>query len=592
MTGNIIGRQLSLGTRRELIKAIADRYRAATRIEKKKILDEFIEVTGFHRKHAIRALRKTCESPVLEHPERARLYDEAVVQALTILWEAADRICGKRLKALIPTLADAMERHGHLSLDADVRRRVLLMSAATMDRLLKPAREASKQKRRRSHINTPLRKSIAIRTFNDWNDPPAGFFEMDMLAHCGKSVAGSHAHSLVLTDIASGWTEAAAMVVREQTLITVRVEEIRVKLPFPMLGLDVDNDSAFINETVLDYCKDQKLELTRSRAYKKNDQAWIEQKNGAVVRRLVGYGRLEGAAATSALGKLHEVARLYVNFFQPSFKLKSKTREGAKVRKKYHVPATPRERLLADGRVTKECKEQLRQTYSSLDPVRLLKQIREAQRNLAQQEAGVGTEEPNETIQELSRFIESLSTAWRDGEVRPTHRKQYTGPRAWRTRADPFESVWPLVEQWLNDQPGANAKGILAAAPDTDAELLRARSTANSSAPRQRVAHGNCSTARPRLRRSEARDRTLNTRKTAHHDGGVAPKPPGFIASLPSQGCRTPERDHFAPALVWPLSQRSGRIPALPYPPLRSAPVCQRKDKKPRRPKVGYGRHL
>jgi hypothetical protein len=182
-----------------------------------------------------------------------------------------------------------MERHEHLQLDGDVRRLLLAMSAATMDRILKPVREAGKQGRRRSAINTPLRKSIAVRTFNDWNDPPPGFFEMDMVAHCGKSVAGSHAHSLVLTDIASGWTEAAAMVVREQTLITVTVEEVRVKLPFAMLGLDVDNDSAFINETVVDYCRDRNLELTRSRAYKKNDQAWIEQKNGAVVRRLVGY---------------------------------------------------------------------------------------------------------------------------------------------------------------------------------------------------------------------------------------------------------------------------------------------------------------
>ena len=172
-----------------------------------------------------------------------------------------------------------------------------------MDRLLKPIRETAKQRRRRSGINTPLRKSIAVRTFNDWNDPPPGFFEMDMVAHCGKSVAGSHAHSLVLTDIASGWTEAAAMVVREQTLITLTVEEVRGKLSFPILGLDVDNDSAFINETVLGYCKEQKIELTRSRAYKKNDQAWIEQKNGSVVRRLVGYGRLEGAAAADSFGR-------------------------------------------------------------------------------------------------------------------------------------------------------------------------------------------------------------------------------------------------------------------------------------------------
>jgi hypothetical protein len=448
-----------VAARRELIEAIAGRYHAAARTEKKTILDEFIKVTGFHRKHAIRALKRTNRESAAALP-RSQIYDEAVRNSLTILWEAADRICGKRLKQAIPTLVDAMERHGHLELDGEVRRLLLSMSAATMDRMLKPVREAGQQGRRRSAIHSPLRNSIAVRTFNDWNDPPPGFFEMDMVAHCGKSVAGSHAHSLVVTDIASGWTEAAAMVVREQTLITVTVEEIRVKLPFRMLGLDVDNDSAFINTTVVDYCKDREIELTRSRAYKKNDQAWIEQKNGAVVRKLVGYGRLEGAVATTALAQLHAVARLYVNFFQPSFKLKSKTRAGANITKKYHLPATPYERLLTDERVTVESKKQLRHIFSTLDPVQLLNQIREAQRNLTQQEIGKGEGKPGDTSVELSRFVESLSTAWRDGEVRPTHRKPFTGPRPWRTRVDPFEHVWPLVEQWLNDHPDAHAKSI------------------------------------------------------------------------------------------------------------------------------------
>ena len=307
MTGDRKGRQLSLATRRELIEAIAERYQAAGRTQKKQILDEFIKVTGYHRKHAIRALRRTSGKSAESVP-RSRLYDEAVLSALTILWEAADRICGKRLKEAIPTLVVAMERYGHLQLETEVRRLLSAMSAATMDRRLTLVRQNGKQRRRRSAINTPLRRSIAVRTFNDWNDPPPGFFEMDMVAHCGKSVAGSHAHSLVLTDIASGWTVAAAMVVREQTLITVTVEEVRGKLPFPMLGLDVDNDSAFINQTVVDYCTERKIELTRSRAYKKNDQAWIEQKNGSVFRRLVGYGWLEGAASAEALGTLHQAA--------------------------------------------------------------------------------------------------------------------------------------------------------------------------------------------------------------------------------------------------------------------------------------------
>ena len=172
-----------MATRRELIQAIAGRYHAAARPDKKKILDEFIEVTGFHRKHAIRALRRTASADDAKAPSsRQRIYDQAVVEGLTILWEAADRICGKRLKCAIPALLEAMELHGHLKPDPEARRLVLAASAATIDRLLAPVRDTSKQGRRRNSISTPLRKSIAVRTFADWNDPPPGFFEMDMVA--------------------------------------------------------------------------------------------------------------------------------------------------------------------------------------------------------------------------------------------------------------------------------------------------------------------------------------------------------------------------------------------------------------------------
>ena len=164
-------RQLSLASRRELTEAIAERYRVAGRDEKHKILDEFTQVTGFHRKHAIRVLAQKAKADAAPRI-RSRLYDEAIVQALTILWEAADRICGKRLKPAIPALVEAMERHGHLALAPEVRERVFKASAATIDRLLTPARVAGRQGRRRTTINTPLRRSIAIRTFSDWHDPP------------------------------------------------------------------------------------------------------------------------------------------------------------------------------------------------------------------------------------------------------------------------------------------------------------------------------------------------------------------------------------------------------------------------------------
>jgi len=447
-------------TRRELIDAVAARYRAAGRNQKKEILDEFVKVTGFHRKHAIRVLKRAPRRETPEPRRRARIYDEAVREALTIVWEAADRICGKRLRQVIAGLVDAMERHGHLKLDAEVRESLLSMSAATMDRLLTPVRDVAKQGRRRTMINTPLRKRIPVRTFGDWHDPSPGFFEMDMVVHCGKSTVGSYVHSLVMTDIASGWTEAVAMVVREQTLVTESVSDIRTKLLFPVRGLDVDNDSAFINDTLVDYCRDNKIELTRCRAYKKNDQAWIEQKNGAVIRRMVGYGRLEGAQTAAVLNKLYTSARLFVNFFQPSFKLLSKIREGAKVIKKYHPPATPCERLLDREDVSDECKKQLRQTLAALDPVRLLSEIREAQRVLAQLEVGVANAETAQSPPELSGFVANLSTVWRDGEVRPTHRKRSTGPRTYRTRVDPFEAVWLQVQQWLNERPDANAKDL------------------------------------------------------------------------------------------------------------------------------------
>lgn len=226
-----------------------------------------------------------------------------------------------------------------------------------------------------------------------------------------------------------------------------------------MVGLDVDNDGAFINETVVEYCKERRIELTRSRAYKKNDQAWIEQKNGSVVRRLVGYGRLEGVAGAQDLATLHKISRLYVNFFQPSFKLQSKVRQGSKVTKKYHVPATPYERLLASDRVSKKCKDRLRELFSTLDPIELLNGIRGAQRNLARHELGGEINNAVDHSQGLNRFFKSLSTAWHDGEVRATHRKKLE-PRYWRTRVDPFEHVWPLVEQWLNEQWDATAKEL------------------------------------------------------------------------------------------------------------------------------------
>ena len=454
-------------TRKELTEAVGARYRGASRSEKQKILDEFVALTGCHRKHAIRVLSR--EQPAdLEAKGRNRIYDEATRQALIILWEAADRVCGKRLKVLVPMLIDAMERHGHLDLDPIVKDKVLAVSAATIDRMLAGTRlQIDGQRKRRKGVGAAIRRSIPVRTFADWGDPPPGFFEMDMVEHYnGPKTDGDYLHTLVLTDIASGWTECFAMRHRSQALVIDGLDKVADDLLFPMLGVDSDNDSAFMTQDVFDYCKANRLEQTRSRAYKKNDQAWVEQKNGAIVRRLVGYGRLSGIEATKTLAQLYDSSRLYINFFQPSFKLKSKTRDGARVKKVYHPPATPCDRLIAHPAVDPIVKEKLAAQFQALDPVRLLQQIRVAQQALsdiatygppAQQAASATSPAPTP----VGEFLSSLSSAWKEGEVRPTHRKNSKAPRWWRTRVNPFADAWPVIESWLAADPSASAIDLM-----------------------------------------------------------------------------------------------------------------------------------
>lgn len=231
-----------------------------------------------------------------------------------------------------------------------------------------------------------------------------------------------------------------------------------------MLGIDTDNDSAFMNQTVVDYCRNNTLVQTRSRAYKKNDNAWVEQKNGAIVRRLAGYGKLTGLRDTHVLGQMYAAARLYINFFQPSFKLKSKTREGAIVHKRYHAPMTPCDRLLSLPNVAESSKAKLRTEFASLDPIALLQTIRAAQASLVELAARRQSESADDVskTEDISVFLNNLSTLWRDGDARPTYRKQTGAPQTWRTRPDPFEHAWPMVEQWFYREAHVTAHELLA----------------------------------------------------------------------------------------------------------------------------------
>ena len=452
-----MGRGMSRESRLELIAALGKRYRAAGRAEKARILDEFTSVTGYHRKHAIRVLNQVM-TRTRPTGTRAKVYDEAVQEALVVIWEAADRICGKRLRAAMPGLVASMEQFGHLGLDGDVRDKLLRMSAATIDRRLTQVRQGASGRPKRSPKNHAIKRQIPVRTFADWGDARPGYLEADFVVHAGGSLRGSPVHSFVLTDVCSGWTEAVPLLAREQSLVIEALRVIQRQIPFRILGIDTDNDGAFINDSVLTYCRDAGIEQTRSRAYRKNDQAWIEQKNGAVVRRLVGYDRFEGAAATRILARLYGVARLYVNFFQPSFKLLSKSRDGSKVKKLYRAPATPCDRLLGDPRVEAEVKERLVQERADLDPVRLLHTLRECQEALA---ALAGRSVPDDVQKaDVEEFMRALPLLWKQGEVRPTHRAKQKPARAYRTRLDPFETVWPEARRWLMKHPEGTGRQL------------------------------------------------------------------------------------------------------------------------------------
>jgi hypothetical protein len=405
--------------RMELANAIRGRYAAAANKDKRRILDEFVAATGYHEKSAIRVLNTPPELKRRQTRQRPSLYDEAARGALIVLWEASDRVCGKRLKALLPILLPALERNGHLKLEMEIRCKVLSMSAATIDRLLQMPRRTTLTKKPPRIVPEPRRR-IKMRTFADWNEPLPGAMEMDLVAHCGEANRGSYIHSLVLTDIASGWTEAAPIVVREGSLVVETLERIRVGLPFVLRALDVDNGSEFVNNRLIEYCLGHGVELTRSRPHRKNDQAWIEQKNGAVVRKLLGYRRFEGLAAARAITRLYGASRLFVNFFQPSFKLAAKQRDGAKVTKRYYPPQTPCERLLQAESIPTTAKNTLREIAANLDPLKLLEEMRAMQAYLAALADGETLPPTTSEPPNLAVFVASLSSAWHAGEIRPT----------------------------------------------------------------------------------------------------------------------------------------------------------------------------
>ena len=374
---------LSLQTRRELLQQVISQYREAKTVKKKsKLLDAFTATTGYNRKYAMWLLNHAKVRQFTPQHTRRRHYGPEVQHALFLVWHAANRICTKRLIPFLPTLVEALERHEHIHLTEECRSQLLSMSAATADRLLRSQRKRGQRGLSTTRAGTMLKQQIPIRTFAEWEETQAGFLEADLVAHCGTQIEGGYLYTLTLTDIATGWTECLPLMHRSREAVLVALQRARTLFPFPMLGIDTDNGGEFINEVVVAYCEQEQITFTRGRPYQKRDQCFVEQKNGAIVRQVVGYDRFVGEHAYRQLMELYRALRLYVNCFQPSMKLLSKQCDGKKVRYVYDPAKTPLQRLLLTGILSGEKQDELNAVAQSLDPLCLFEQLEQLQKAL------------------------------------------------------------------------------------------------------------------------------------------------------------------------------------------------------------------
>jgi hypothetical protein len=369
---------MSLKSKCELVEVVRPRYRKANKLEKQKILDEFTSTTGYHRKHAIRILKNQVQ--VQNHLKGKTktyktIYGGEVVQLLEQIWEICGHICSKRLQPFLPEAIRVLERCQEIELSKDTRELLLKISSASIDRCLRPVRIKSPHGLSTTKPGSLLKTLIPVRTFTEWDDERPGFMEIDLVAHCGNTTAGQYLTTLTCTDICTGWTDVTALRHRSQEAVSKAIHQMRQRLPFPLLGIDSDNGSEFINDLLYRYCLDEMITFTRSRPYQKNDQAHVEQKNWSVVRHIVGYDRWETEQELALLESIYNELRPYINFFQPSFKLIGKERIDNKTIKRYDPAKTPYQRVLEREDISLPAKARLMNLYLPLNPAELRRQM-------------------------------------------------------------------------------------------------------------------------------------------------------------------------------------------------------------------------
>lgn len=358
-----------------VVRAFSKQYKHARKNEKSKLLNRLVLTTGYSRKHLMEIL----PNPPKLRKRKKRIQESRYIQiikSLRTLWTTSNYACGQRLKPMILSYIAALRRHKELIVSSEERKLLLQISSATIDRLLTHDRKRINVKgRSRTKPGSLLKHQIPIKMWTDWDNTKVGFLELDSVHHCGVSLYGDYIYTLDTTDVATGWNECCAHLGKGEYRTLAALETIKRRLPFPLLGIDFDCGGEFVNWHLIRYCDRNHITYTRARETIKNDQAYIEQQNYSVVRRFVGYQRLDTQKQLEIVNSLYELLSDYQNFFQPVMRLKEKVRDGAKVTRKYDRPLTAYQRVLKRKDIPKETKQRLRVRYKKLNPKRLLLEI-------------------------------------------------------------------------------------------------------------------------------------------------------------------------------------------------------------------------
>lgn len=411
---------LAMRHRKAISAETRKRYAKTTKKEKTIILDQFTAITGYNRCYASQILSVKKEKVLgyittggkrikfvigknkKKKRKKPRIYTYDVFLALRRIWTIFDFICSRRLAPFMAEAVKKLEKHKEIDLSPEVREKLLKISASTIDRLLKSEKDRYRlgKGRKGTKPGTLLKKSIPIRTFADWDDASPGFVEIDLVGHDGGIASGDFAQSLNFTDIATCWDITVACKNKAQKHVFEAIKTASARFPFKIAGIDSDNGSEFINAIMLRYCIENKITFTRSRAHKKNDSCYVEQKNYSVVRRAVGYLRYDTAEELDILNELYIYLDYYTNYFQPVLKLKSKTRVGSKTAKKYDEARTPFRRVLESKYIDDEKKKKLKLIYDKLNPAELKRRIAKLQDKLIKLNSLKKTLERNSTADE------------------------------------------------------------------------------------------------------------------------------------------------------------------------------------------------